>query len=33
LGGCGGAAFAWFLCSTAIVAPLIKIAGGAWSVN
>ena len=33
LGGCGGAAFAWFLCSTALVAPLVKIAGGVWSVG
>ena len=33
LGGCGGAAFAWFLCSTAIATPLVKIAGGVWSVS
>jgi photosystem I subunit 11 len=33
LGGCGGAAFAWFLCSTAIVSPLVNIAGGVWSTN
>ena len=33
LGGCGGAAFAWFLCSTALVAPLVNIAGGVWSVS
>jgi len=25
LGGCGGAAFAWFLAGTTIVAPLVKI--------
>ncbi|RCL52492.1 MAG: photosystem I reaction center protein subunit XI [Synechococcus sp. MED-G71] len=33
LGGCGGAAFAWFLCSTPLVEPLVKIAGGVWSVG
>ena len=33
LGGCGGAAFAWFLTGTALVAPLVNIAGGVWSVN
>ena len=33
LGGCGGAAFAWFLAGTTIVAPLVKIAGGVWSVG
>jgi photosystem I subunit 11 len=33
LGGCGGAAFAWFLCGTALVSPLVNIAGGVWSVN
>jgi len=33
LGGCGGAAFAWFLASTAVVAPLVNIAGGVWSVG
>ena len=33
LGGCGGAAFAWFLCSTALVSPLVNFAGGVWSVN
>ncbi|MFM7266011.1 MAG: photosystem I reaction center subunit XI, partial [Cyanobium sp.] len=33
LGGCGGAAFAWFLCSTTLVSPLVKIAGGVWSVG
>ncbi|MFM7236392.1 MAG: photosystem I reaction center subunit XI, partial [Cyanobium sp.] len=33
LGGCGGAAFAWFLSSTAIATPLVKIAGGVWSVS
>ena len=33
LGGCGGAAFAWFLAGTEIVSPLVKIAGGAWSVG
>ncbi len=33
LGGCGGAAFAWFLAGTSIVAPLVKIAGGVWSVG
>ncbi|MDA0726659.1 MAG: photosystem I reaction center protein subunit XI, partial [Cyanobacteria bacterium] len=31
--GCGGAAFAWFLAGTTIVAPLVKIAGGVWSVG
>ncbi|MFN5192934.1 MAG: photosystem I reaction center subunit XI [Cyanobacteriota bacterium] len=33
LGGTGGAAFAWFMCSTAIVQPLVKIAAGVWSVS
>ena len=33
LGGCGGAAFAWFLASSTFVLPLVKIAGGVWSVN
>ena len=33
LGGCGGAAFAWFLCDTALVSPLVNIAGGVWSVG
>jgi photosystem I subunit 11 len=33
LGGCGGAAFAWFLAGTPIVAPLINIAGGVGSVG
>jgi photosystem I subunit 11 len=33
LGGCGGAAFAWFLCSTAIQSPLANIASGVWSVG
>ena len=33
LGGCGGAAFAWFLAGTEIVSPLVKIAGGVWSVG
>jgi photosystem I subunit 11 len=33
LGGCGGAAFAWFICGTALVSPLVNIAGGVWSVN
>jgi photosystem I subunit 11 len=33
LGGCGGAAFAWFLAGTALVSPLVNIAGGVWSVG
>ena len=33
LGGCGGAVFAWFLCSPPLVEPLVKIAGGVWSVG
>ncbi|MFM7549581.1 MAG: photosystem I reaction center subunit XI, partial [Cyanobacteriota bacterium] len=33
LGGCGGAAFAWFLCGTTLVGPLVNIAGGVWSVG
>lgn len=31
LGGCGGAFFAYFLCSTPFVEPLVRIAGGVWS--
>lgn len=31
LGGCGGAFFAYFLCSTPFVQPLVQIAGGVWS--
>lgn len=33
LGGCGGAAFAWFLCGTDAVRPLVDIAAGVWSVG
>ena len=33
LGGCGGAAFAWFLCGTSVVKPLVAIAAGVWSVG
>jgi photosystem I subunit 11 len=33
LGGCGGAAFAWFLVGTSVVAPLANLAGGVWSVG
>ena len=33
LGGCGGAVFAWFLCSTVHVQELFKIAAGVWSVS
>jgi len=31
LGGCGGAFFAYFLCSTPFVQPLVDIASGVWS--
>lgn len=31
LGGCGGAFFAYFLCSTPFVEPLVRIAGSVWS--
>jgi len=31
LGGCGGAFFAYFLCSTPHLAPLVKLAAGVWS--
>lgn len=31
LGGCGGAFFAYFLCSTPFVQPLVQIASGVWS--
>ena len=33
LGGCGGAAFAWFLCGTEMVRPLVEMAAGVWSVG
>ena len=33
LGGCGGAVFAWFLCSTVHVQDLFNIAAGVWSVG
>ena len=31
LGGCGGAFFAYFLCGTPFVEPLVQIASGVWS--
>ena len=31
LGGCGGAFFAYFLCATPHLAPLVKFAAGVWS--
>lgn len=31
VGGCGGAAFAWFLCSTAYIAPLQDALKGFWA--
>ena len=31
LGGCGGAFFAYFLCSTPHLLPLVRIAAGVWS--
>jgi len=33
LGGCGGAAFAWFLCGTEPVRPLVEMAAHVWSVG
>ena len=33
LGGCGGAAFAWLLCGTEVVRPLVDLAAGVWSVG
>ncbi len=33
LGGCGGAVFAWFLCGTEFVRPLVDLAAGVWSVG
>ncbi|CAI8158818.1 MAG: photosystem I reaction center subunit XI [Prochlorococcus sp.] len=33
LGGCGGAAFAWFLCGTFHLDALMSVAGGVWSVS
>ncbi|MFZ4804147.1 MAG: photosystem I reaction center subunit XI [Synechococcus lacustris] len=33
LGGTGGAAFAWLLAGTALVLPLVNLAGGVWSVG
>ena len=31
VGGCGGAAFAWFLCSTPHLVPLQEVVKGVWS--
>jgi len=31
VGGCGGAAFAWFLCSTPHLIPLQEVVKGVWS--
>ncbi len=31
IGGCGGAFFAYFLCSTPYLEPLVKIASNVWS--
>jgi photosystem I subunit 11 len=31
IGGCGGAFFAYFLCTTPYVEPLVQIARGVWS--
>lgn len=31
IGGCGGAFFAFFLCTTPYVAPLVEITRGVWS--
>ncbi len=33
LGACGGAFFAYFLCLTPHVAPLMKVVGNVWSVG
>ena len=33
LGGCSGAIFAYFLCSTPHLQPLLEVVGGVWSVT
>ena len=33
VGGCSGAIFAYFLCTTPHLQPLLEVAGGVWSVT